>query len=171
MTLSIPDPEKRLCLFTDASEPYWAGVLTQVPMEEFRSNRIPQERSHVPIGLVSGSFKSSSFRWTVPEKDSYAIIASVIRLRHVLVTCGEFSIFTDRKNILYVMSPNRFQSNVARSVAHKVQRWAIKLSEFNFTVEHISGKSNIWADILMRWAEPDYSNFQQGESVLSKPRW
>ncbi len=76
----------------------------------------------------------------MPEKESYAIISSVLRLAHILVACREFSIFTDHKNILYMLSPTRFNANVARHVVHKVQRWAIRLAEFNFAVEHNPGR-------------------------------
>ncbi len=60
--------------------------------------------------------------------------------------------FTDHKNILYMLSPTRFNANVARHIVHKTQRWALRLAEFNFTVEHILGAFNTWADLLTRWA-------------------
>ncbi len=44
--------------------------------------------------------------------------------------------------------------NVARHIVHKTQRWALRLAEFNFTVEHIPGAFNTWADLLTRWAAP-----------------
>lgn len=155
-TLATVDPNKRLCLFTDASEPYWSGVLTQVTEHEFKSGKPPQSWEHYPVGFVSGSFKGSSSRWTMPEKESYAIVASTTRLSHNLVASGEFSLFTDHKNLLYMLSPCRFNANVARHVVNKVQRWALRLAEFNFTIEHIPGESNLWADILTRWAAADY---------------
>lgn len=154
--LATADPEKRLCLFADASEPYWSGVLTQSSNKDFKSGNPPQEWGHSPIAFVSGAFRGSSARWTMPEKESYAIVASVIRLSHILVACGEFSLFTDHKNLLYMLNPTRFNANVSRHVVHKVQRWALRLAEFNFTIEHIPGESNVWADMLTRWAAPDY---------------
>lgn len=158
-TLTTPDPHKRLCLFTDASEPHWSGVLTQVELSEFESGKPPQEWEHHPIGFISGSFRGSAVRWTMPEKECYAIVASVLRLCHILVACGEFSLFTDHKNMIFMLSPTRFNTNAARHVVHKVQRWAIRLSEFSFTIEHIPGESNVWADILTRWAAPGNSTF------------
>ncbi len=95
----------------------------------------------------------------MPEKYSSAIIGAVTRLAHIFVTCGEFSIFTDHKNILYMFNPTHQQPNVARHVVHKVQRWAIRLSEFDFVVEHIPGEDNTWADMLTRWAPPGYNRF------------
>ncbi len=92
----------------------------------------------------------------MPEKELYAIVASTIRLSHNLVACGEYSLFTDHKNLLYMLSPSRFNTSVARHVVNKVQRWALRLAEFNFTIEHIPGESNVWDDILTRWAAPNF---------------
>ena len=170
VTLATPDPTKRLCLFTDASSTHWSGVLTQVSRSELNSGKEPQLWSHSPVPFVSGSFRGSSSRWTTPEKESYAIVTSVIRLAHVLVACEEFSLFTDHKNILYMLSPTRFNENVARHIVHKVQPWALRLSEFNFTIEHIPGEHNIWADILTRWGAPDNTCFlSRRVSALSVP--
>lgn len=71
------------------------------------------------------------------------------------------SIFNDHKNILCMMSSTRFQANIARHIAHKLQRWAIRLSEFTFIVEHIPGEDKTWANILERWAVPRYSKFPE----------
>lgn len=150
VTPATADPAKRLCLFTDASSTYWSGVLTQVSMSEFHSGKQPQKWAHQPIAFISGTFRNYSARWTTSEKESYAVVASVIRLAHILVVCAEFSLFTDHKNIMYMLSPTRFQANVARHIVHKVQRWAFRLSESNFTVEHIPGENNVWADMLTR---------------------
>ena len=153
--LATADPEKRLCLFTDASGNFWSGVLTQVDYCQFKSEKPPYEWDHYPVGFVSGAFRGSSMRWSMPEKECYAIVCSVIRLSHTLVSCAEFSLFTDHKNLLFMLNPSRFNSNVARHVVHKVQRWALRLAEFNFNIEHIPGESNLWADMLTRWGAPN----------------
>jgi len=148
---------KKSRLATDASSTHWAGCLTQVDPEEIANGVLPpQEWKHSPVAFVSGSFKGASSRWSTPEQESFAIVESVTRLSHILAACTGFSLFTDHKNILYMLSPTRYNANVARHVVHKTQRWALRLSEFNFTVEHIAGEDNLWADILTRWAAPDY---------------
>ena len=140
VTLTIPHYKKRLCLFTDTFSTHWAGVLTQVePKEVTKSKILPQNWNHSPISFVSGTFRGVSSLRSTPDQESYAIVASVTGLSHILAACGEFSRFSDHKNILYLLSPARFNANVARHVVHKTQRWALQLAEFNFTVEHIPG--------------------------------
>lgn len=87
------------------------------------------------------------------------MIASVTRLSHILAVFDEFSLFIDRKNILKMMSPHRFGTNGARNVVHKAQRWVVCLCEFNYTIEHIPGESNTWADMLTRWASFPFESF------------
>lgn len=87
-TLATADPEKRLCLFTDASEQHWSGVLTQVNQSELKSGKAPQSWEHYPVGFASGSFRGASIHRTMPEKESYATVASVIGLEHIVVACG-----------------------------------------------------------------------------------
>lgn len=53
-----------------------------------------------------------------------------------------------------MLSPTRFDTNVSQRTVHKTLRWALWLAEFNYTVEHIQGRSNHWADMLTRWASP-----------------
>ena len=109
-------------------------------------------------------------QWSMPEKECYAIFSSVIRLSHTLVSGAEFSLSTDRKNLLFMLNPSRFNLNVARHVVHKVQRWALRLAEFNFTIEHIPGESNLWADMLTRWGAPNQEYFPaRGTSPIRVP--
>ena len=51
-----------------------------------------------------------------------------------------------------MLSPTRFDKNTARHIVHKTQRWALRLAEFIYSIEHIPGESNLLADMLTRWA-------------------
>ena len=46
VTLAHPDPAKLLCLFTDASEQHWSGVLTQIPAVD-RDIAFDQQRQNL----------------------------------------------------------------------------------------------------------------------------
>eukprot|EP00171_Calliarthron_tuberculosum_P014571 IDg14571t1 len=86
-------------------------------------------------------------------------MASVFRFAHIHAACCEFSLFTDHKNNLYMLFPTRFNPNIARHIVHKIQRWALCLSEYNFTVEHVTGQLKTWAEILTRLAAPGDTEF------------
>ncbi len=65
--------------------------------------------------------------------------------------CGEFSLSTDYKNILYKLSTTHINANVARKIGHKTQRRALRLSDLKFTMEYIPRALNTWADLLTCW--------------------
>ena len=54
VTLSHLDPDKQLCMNTDASDHTWAGVLTQIPRED--ATKPQAEQRHEPLAFGSGAF-------------------------------------------------------------------------------------------------------------------
>ena len=76
----------------------------------------------------------------------------------------EFEIWTDHKNLQYFMTSQKLNQRQAR--------WALYLSQFNFTLKHIPGKSMGKADKLSRrldWQkEVEKDNKDQ---KLIKPEW
>jgi RNase H-like domain found in reverse transcriptase len=67
MTLAFPDPDKRICVLTDASDRFYAGLVTQI--DEQQLDLPMEEQDHQPLAFLSGEFKGAQLRWTVPEKE------------------------------------------------------------------------------------------------------
>lgn len=78
VTLAHVDIDKRLCVYTDASECFWSGLVTQIPMEDL--SKLCYEQRHEPLAFLSGHFSDSSLRWSTIEKEAYAIMATVDRM-------------------------------------------------------------------------------------------
>jgi hypothetical protein len=72
MTLAFPDPDKRICVLTDASDRFYAGLVTQI--DEVQLDLPMEEQDHQPLVFLSGEFKGAQLRWTVPEKEGFAIV-------------------------------------------------------------------------------------------------
>jgi hypothetical protein len=54
-----PDPEKVLCVLSDASDKYFSGVITQIPKGDLD---LPvADPPHQPLAFSSGAFKERSF--------------------------------------------------------------------------------------------------------------
>ena len=76
----------------------------------------------------------------------------------------KFEIWTDHKNLQYFMTSQKLNCRQAR--------WALYLSQFNFTLKHIPGKSMGKVDGLSR-----RPNWQKGverdnkDQKLIKPEW
>jgi hypothetical protein len=84
MTLAFPDPDKRICVLTDASDRFHAGLVTQIDKEQLD---LPmEEQDHQPLALLSGEFKGAQLRWTVSEKECLAIVDTVIKVDYLLLS-------------------------------------------------------------------------------------
>ncbi len=147
--LSHPKSEFELCLFTDASDTHWSGILTQAPSNQ--RDKAIDNQDHEPLCFLSGAFKGSSKNWSVPEKEGFAIVESMCRVDY-LVMGREVSIYTDHANLVQLYDPYGKHPGIPRHTASKLMRWAIKLSAFRYVVEHLPGERNVWADMLTRWA-------------------
>jgi hypothetical protein len=60
MTLAFPDPDKRICFLTDASDRFYPGLVTQIIKEQLG---LPmEEKDHESLVFLSGEFKGAQQR-------------------------------------------------------------------------------------------------------------
>ena len=138
-----------LCLFTDASEYAWGAILTQIPEEDLV--RPVHLQRHEPLNFLGGYFKASSFNWSILEKEAYALVESCVRLEYLLIRDKGFKIFADHKNLLFLFDPSYRPTNLKKFTVAKLERWSLRLHALPFSIEHIDGVKNVWADLLSRW--------------------
>jgi hypothetical protein len=149
MTLAFPDPDKRICVLTDAFDRFIAGLVTQIHEEQLD---LPmEEQDHQTLIFLSGEFKGAQLRWTVPEKEGFAIVDTVTKVDYLLLSHDDFSILFDHLNLAYIYNPLSTDPTLARHVVHKLQRWALKMSLFSYRMEHVMGELNYWKDLMTRW--------------------
>eukprot|EP00171_Calliarthron_tuberculosum_P003723 IDg3723t1 len=82
--LSHRDTSQRLCIFTDACDSIWSGIATQIPNED--TTNPYEEQRHSPLAFLSGRFTWTQLRWSVLEKEAYAVLATVQRLHWLAAT-------------------------------------------------------------------------------------
>lgn len=89
------------------------------------------------MNIISQKLSGPATRWSTIDQEAYAIFFAVTKLAHYLR--GQwFVIQTDHNNLKYIQ-------NAAEG---KVGRWRLLLQEYDYIVQHISGKTN--ADCLSR---------------------
>lgn len=149
--LAHPDMKKVFCLFTDASERFSLGVLTQIPPDDL--DQSSEKQRHARLVFLSGSLSGEKSRWST-SKEAAVILNSVQILDYLLIRPQGFHIFTDHGNFVFLFSPERTTAHFGKTVFHMLSRWATILASFNYEIVHISGESNCCADLLSRWAAP-----------------
>ena len=118
-------------LYTDACDYAMGGVLFQE--DDIGVERVVQYLSH--------QLNDQQRHWATIEKEAYAIVYSLQKLRPYLWGT-KFKIFTGHKPLHCL-----FQTEVANT---KVQRWAVLISEFGAPIQYKEGRNNVCADMLSR---------------------
>ena len=135
--LAIPDIDREMRVEADALDYATGGVLlTKCKDGKWR-----------PVAFISKSLNATEQNYEIHNKEMLAVIRCLEAWRHYLEGVKlEFKIWTDHKNLQYFMTSQRLNCRQAR--------WALYLSQFNFTLKHILGKSMGKVDRLSR--RPDW---------------
>lgn len=120
----------QLCIFTDASDRFWASVVTQCETNEL--NKSIKNQSHQPLAFLSGEFTGTELGWTTVEKKGYAISQVFTRLNYMLQCESPIRIFTDHRNIFLFLCPLLLDLSMGRNKVLEVLHWAHFLAQFLF---------------------------------------
>ncbi|POM77486.1 hypothetical protein PHPALM_5120 [Phytophthora palmivora] len=163
-TLSFPSDDATVCLSTDASDRGWAIIVTQV--RDWDVEMPVHEQCHELLICKGGSFKGSQLNWSVIEKESYPIVLACAELEYLLQRAQGFRIFCDHSNLIQVFCPNK---EVKQHVRGKLQRWTMKLTGYNYDIEHVNGADNHWADMVSRWlCRPEETALIRAKAVRTR---
>ena len=148
--LAYPREDMIQCVFSDASQLCSSGMVTQIPVED--ECKPIHEQRHQPLGFVGHRFNGSELNWATVDKEAFAIRDTLKKLDYLLQCYRRpFKLFTDHRNLIAMYNPTR----CTKQSAERLIRWGIELRDFNFTIHHISGEDNVWADLLSRWGAVD----------------
>lgn len=124
--LKYPDFKKKFVLTTDASNFAIGAVLSQ--------------DGH-PVSYASRTLNNHETKYSAIEKELLAIIWGTKYYRPYLLN-GKFTIRTDHQPLTWL--------NSLKEPNAKLQRWRIRLNEYDFDIEYVKGKDNKVADFLSR---------------------
>lgn len=128
--LKFPDFEREFILQTDASQTHLGSVLLQ----RF------EDGLH-PIAYASRRLTSAERKYSTYEQEALACIWSMEKFKAYLLH-QKFILQTDSSCLTWLI---RHPRNLGR-----VGRWLLRISRFQFDVEHIRGTVNCTADCLSR---------------------
>ena len=124
--LTIPKPNEKFTVAVDASDIGIGAVLSQ------------------PSGVIeyaSRLLTNAERKYSTTEKECLAIVWALDKWRTYLIA-DTFHIQTDHKPLTWLMT--------TRDPRGRLARWAYRLQEFTFTIEHVRGEDNGIPDMLSR---------------------
>ena len=134
------DPSQPLYLAVDAS-PYGLGAAIMHDIDGVRR----------PIAYASQTLNSHEKNYAQLDKEAAAIMFGIQKFR-MFIYGRHFVILSDHKPLEYIFGSKKAIPTLA---AQRLQRWAIALSAFDYTLKHVSAKDNLLADGLSRLPLPD----------------
>ncbi len=152
--VGFPDVNRPYNLYTDACDYAMGAVLTQED---------PETGKEKAIYYISHLFSETQRRWPTIEKEAYAVIYAVTKLRPYLLGSPGVTVYTDHRPLLCLFTG--IMDNT------KIQRWAIIMAEYNVRVTYIKGEHNLKADFLSRLRHMPPPTHEVGIAVIdSDPR-
>lgn len=147
--LAHRDQMQTLCLHTDASDKHQAVAATQCEPQELSKPLLDQK--HHPIAFLSSSFTKRKEHWSTYEREDFAVVQAFRKLDYLLACDTTTRVFSDHRNLLFAFNIVAMKPSLGSHKVLKVVRWALYLSAFHYRIEHVSGDSHTWPDIMTRW--------------------
>lgn len=120
VTLAHRDCEKRLCIYTDASNIAWSGMITQVPYKDLYLPHV--EQKHDALAFISGRFNTTQLGWAIVEREPYAVMATPDRMHWIAAKPDGFDLFTDHNNLIFLFDPLSVMPDLSQTSVLKVLR-------------------------------------------------
>lgn len=128
--LAVPNFDLPFTVACDSSQYGIGGVISQ-----------EIDGQDHPIAFVSRSLTKNERNYSATEREMLSIIFSVEKFQAYLGS-RKFKIITDHSSLKWFMK--------LENPSGRLARWACRLSQFNFEIEHRKGSENVVPDALSR---------------------
>ena len=133
------DPTKPLLLSCDASQYGVGAILSQLCNGDEK-----------PVAYASRTLTNAERNYSQLEKEGLVLIFGVKKF-HVYIFGRRFTLFTDHKPLQRLFNESKPIPSMASA---RIQRWALTLASYEYTIKYKSGPANSNADTLSRLPLP-----------------
>lgn len=136
------NPEYETSIETDASSYGLGAVLLQRPNKQSQWS---------PVQFSSRTLNNAERNYSQIEREGLSVIFALDKFREFLLG-SPFTIFNDHKPLFTLFAKDK---PVPISCSPRIQRWALKLSQFNYKFVYSKGSDNVHSDFLSRLPLPE----------------
>jgi hypothetical protein len=130
-TLASPQYDKPFHIFVDASLLACGAVLSQ----------LDDQNHHRPIAFASKKFNPAQTRYSVIERESFAVIFALQKF-DLIIFGSKIILHTDHNPLQYIATGS--------VTSAKLTRWALHLQRYDLEITYIAGRDNVVSDHLSR---------------------
>ena len=116
-----------------------------------------------PISFASRVLRKAEKNYSVIHKEALAIFWAVQKFYQYLAG-NKFILCTDHKPLLALFGEGK---GIPQMAAGRLQRWALFLSTFDYTLQYVKGENNAAADGLSRLPSQGISNEKEAEDYFN----
>ena len=98
-----------------------------------------------PVAYASRILNNAEQNYSQIERESLAIVFGVTKYRQYLLG-RHFKLLTDHKPLITLLGEHK---PVPMLAAARIKRWALLLAAYDYTIEFIRGKDNVFADFCL----------------------
>ena len=138
--LKLFAPDKPIVIETDASSVGIGAVLMQCTDNIWH-----------PVTFASRTLNRSEINYSQIEKEALGVIYACEKFRQYVLG-SEFVLRNDHLPLRKLFASD---NNVPMHCSARLQRWALRLSQFKYKFEYIKGKDNLNSDFLSRFPLTD----------------
>ena len=129
--LTLPNPENKPVVYTDASDIAIGYILGQ----------IDPQGSETVIEYGGRAYRGAEQNYSITHKEGLALVTAVDKYKHYLAD-KHFLVLTDHISLKWLKS--------IKDTKGRLGRWSLLLQPYDFDIKHKSGKTNTNADCLSR---------------------
>ena len=90
-----------ICVYTDASEKPWSGIVTQT--EASQLSLTVEDQVHELLAFIGSAFTGAQLGWSTFEEEAYAIFQTFEKVDYLFLNEQSVHVYTDHRNLLFYL--------------------------------------------------------------------